>query len=219
MKQVNKEGFSLVEMLIAMTITVFIMAGIITLLAYGTRSMSNTQARAALQDQAKEGVNHISTHVLEGTEVAWDKDKTRGGLLIGNKVKEINKDTGAWEERYEWCLYWLADGVEAGDPDLLCFIRLEDLVDETSALPSDFDTKDAEGRFGALAPKLQSLEAAKKQKGHLLCDNVKSFACKRQEKKDADGNTIGKASLHIELELKDDKSEFKSEKDIMMRNQ
>ena len=51
-KKMNKEGFSLIELVIAMAVTVVVMSGIITLIAYSTRSMNLTQARAALQVQA-----------------------------------------------------------------------------------------------------------------------------------------------------------------------
>lgn len=218
-RQGNNEGFSLVELLVAMVITVFVMSGIVTLLSYGTRSMNDTQARAALQDQAKDAVNHISTSVLEGTEINLDEEgRTRGALLIGKREKKVNETLGVIEESYNWYLYWVAGNVEAGGSDLLCFIRLEDLEDETSSeLSLNFDTKSAKDRFAELAPLLQSLEAAKKQKGHLLCDDVESFECTTKD--DMGGGSIERNFLHIALELKDERSDFMCEKDITMRNQ
>lgn len=224
MKKMNKEGFSLIELVIAMAVTVVVMSGIITLIAYSTRSMNLTQARAALQDQAKDSVNHISTRVMEGGSVTPYDDviagdgKTRGALLIQNtKVKEDGT------EEFTWYLYWVSAGTASGDPDMLCFAPLADLAVETSQppIPDEYEKKDKDDKLTYLAALIPAVESVGMQKGHLLCDDVTKFECKVQQNEDPADSTIkvGKESLAVSITLKDDKSEFTCDKEITMRNQ
>lgn len=224
MKKTMREGFSLIELMIAMAITVVVMAGIITMIAYSTRSMSLTQARAALQDQAKDSVNHISTHVMEGSSVTPYDDlvsgdsKARGALLIQNKTIE-----GDGTEKYTWDLYWVSAGVESGDPDMLCFSPLADLVSEVShsPIPDEYEKKDDTEKQSYLAALIPEVESTGIQKRHMLCDDVSKFECGIHQNEDPADSTIkvGRQSLAVSLVLKDDKSEFKCDKEIMMRNQ
>ncbi len=41
-KRVEREGYSLIELMIAMTIAVFVLAGLLALLGYGTQNMRIT---------------------------------------------------------------------------------------------------------------------------------------------------------------------------------
>lgn len=220
----NKEGFSLIELMIAMAVTVIVMAGIITLIAYSTRSMNLTQARAALQDQAKDSVNHISTRVMEGnTVIPYDDvvagdSKTRGALLIQNKT--IKKDG---TEEYTWYLYWVSAGLSSGDSDMFCFASLADLAAETSQppIPDEYVKKNDTEKLSYLSDLISATESANLQKGHLLCDDVSKFECEVQQKEDPADSTVkvGKQFLSVSLVLKDNSSEFKCDKEIMMRNQ
>lgn len=224
MRKMNKEGFSLIELMIAMAISVIVMAGIITLIAYSTRSMNLTQARAALQDQAKDSVNHISTHVMEGNSVTPYDDvvagdsKTRGALLIQNKT--IKQDG---TEEFSWDLYWVSAGKASGDPDMLCFAPLADLAAEASQppIPDEYEKKNDTEKLTYLASLIPAVESAGIQKRHLLCDDVEKFECKVQQNEDPADSTVkvGRQSLSVLLKLKDDKSEFQSDKEITMRNQ
>ena len=224
LKTRQKEGFSLIELMIAMAITVIVMAGIITLIAYSTRSMNLTQARAALQDQAKDSVNHISIHVMEGSSVAPYNDVvagdsgTRGAILIQNK--NIKQDG---TEEFSWDLYWVSAGAASGDPDMLCFAPLADLAAEASQppIPDEYEKKKDEDKLPYLASLIPAVETAGIQKRHMLCDDVEKFECKVQQNEDPADSTIkiGRESLYVSMTLKDDKSEFKCDKEITMRNQ
>lgn len=224
MKKMYKEGFSLIELMIAMAITVIVMAGIITLIAYSTRSMNLTQARAALQDQAKDAVNHISTRVMEGNSVTPYDDavsgdsKTRGALLIQNKTI---KNDGT--EEFTWYLYWVSEGLSSGDPDMLCFAPLEDLASETSQppIPDEYEKKNDTEKLSYLSALIPAVESSGLQKGHLLCDDVEKFECEVQQKEDPADSTVkvGRQFLSVSLALKDERSEFQCNKEIMMRNQ
>ena len=101
----KKEGFSLVEMMIAMAVSVIVITGIISLIAYSTRSMSITQARAALQDAAKDSVAHISTHVMEGESVTPYEDTVTGyGVSRGAILIRKKKIQGDGTEELSWYL-------------------------------------------------------------------------------------------------------------------
>lgn len=108
MKKLNHEGFSLVEMIIAIAITSFVMMGVIALLAYSTRSMNDTQARIELQNEAKDAMNHITTYVMEGNKVTWDDAKK---ALIVKKDTITNEGvTGAAVSVSDEFYYWAVDG-------------------------------------------------------------------------------------------------------------
>ena len=53
MKQKSKEGFSLVEMLIALAASSIVMLAIMMIMGFCTSTMRRTQQRVDLQEQAK----------------------------------------------------------------------------------------------------------------------------------------------------------------------
>lgn len=99
-KKVNREGFSLVEMIIAITISAIVMAAIIALLAYASNSMKVTQARVELQEQAKDATNHISTYAMESADVKWN-DTTMCLTVIKEKIGS-DGNVESTEEFYYW---------------------------------------------------------------------------------------------------------------------
>lgn len=103
MKEWNKEGFSMVEMLIAMAISSIVMISVIALLGYGTHNMNLTQAKVALQDQAKDATNHISSYVTEASNITWDDT---------GKILTVQKDSIGIDgtvSATENLLYWHKD--------------------------------------------------------------------------------------------------------------
>ena len=52
LNRMNKEGFSMIELLIAIAISTIVMGCVIALMGYASHSMNMTQARIALQEQA-----------------------------------------------------------------------------------------------------------------------------------------------------------------------
>ena len=94
-----RDGFSMVEMLIAVAVSAIVMTSLIALLAYTMRSTSRTQTRIAIQNEAKDAVNHISGYVLEGNHVTW-KDGPKL-LVVERDVEEDQTDpvTGAVETK------------------------------------------------------------------------------------------------------------------------
>lgn len=95
-KQLQREGYSLVELLIAVAISAIVLAGLLGLLGFGTKNMRLTQTRVALQNQAKDATNHISTYVMEASEVFWDEDKSvlticQDKIGLDNKVESTEQ--------------------------------------------------------------------------------------------------------------------------------
>lgn len=100
MRRLEREGYSLVELMITMAITSIVLGGLIMLLSFGARNVRLTQARVALQNQAKDAINHISTYVMEASDIQWDAGT---GVLTIVKDK-IGLDNNV--ESTERFLYW-----------------------------------------------------------------------------------------------------------------
>lgn len=193
----NKEGFTLVELLLAMTITSLVLIGLVALISYSTRSMRMTQARVALQNQAKDVVNHISAYVLEsGAKVSWDDTNK---LLTVRKEKVKHEGAPAAQvDSVEAYAYWMKT-----DSDGEAHIYFS----EATTLDSAFDPKDD---ASTIDPSKLTAD-----KTCLLADDVDDFKCELKKTLDGAENQV----LHVQVKLKDTISEFDCEKDIMMRNQ
>lgn len=103
MRKKMKDGYSLMELMIAVAISSIVLVGIISLLGFGTKNMRLTQARVDLQNQAKDATNHMSTYVMEGNSVLWNKD---------SKILTITKQkigTNNLPADFEWSYYWKKD--------------------------------------------------------------------------------------------------------------
>lgn len=191
-KRVERKGYSLVELMIAMTITVFVLAGLLALLGYGTNNVRITQSVVALQNKAKDATNHISTYTMEASEIAWDEDEE---ILIVTKkdiVQEQNADGTYPDPKVETYYYWKDQ--DADHIGGIYFARRDKVID-----PSD-------------ATKV-ILNAAP---DFLLVDDIEDFKCEVEENDDT-----GKKILHMQLKLKNqlDEAEFECKKDVYMRNQ
>lgn len=200
MKKVEREGYSLVELLIAMTISVFVLAGLLALIGYGTNNMRLTQSLVALQNKAKDATNHISTYAMEASEVEWDEEKDAVKKILKITKKTISQEVdseGNYPEDPKTYYYWKVHDSSA-DPDSVgeIYFAREDKVTVSGV---------------EVTPK-----SGYKMVDFLLVDDIKDFQCEVRENKDT-----GKKSLHIELKLKNksDDSEFECKKDVYMRNQ
>lgn len=193
----SKEGFSLVELLLAMGITAILLSGLIVLISYSTRSMRMTQARVALQDQAKDVLNHISSYVLSsGATVTWDD--TNKVLTVRRENIEHAGAAASHVDSVDAYVYWVAADSE-GKKHLY--------FSEATARDSAFDPKD----------KTQTVDASvlTAESTCLLADDIDDFTCELKKTLD----DAEKQVLHVTVKVKDEISEFDCEKDIMMRNQ
>lgn len=208
MSRWKREGYSLVELMIAMALTAIVLVGLMALFSYGTHNMRITQAMVALQNQAKDATNHISTYAMEANDIEWYADK--GVLRIKKPV--LSNDggaggavtpspaTGSSKVETETCYYWMAKN---GDEGAICFAKkktaeITDEEEDIDNLPSVIDQQ------------------------YLLVDDIyedsgegiKGFECEVKE-----NDTTGKKVLHVEINLKNDRAKFQCKKDIYMRNQ
>ncbi len=103
MKQKMREGYSLMELMIAIAISSIVLLGVVGLLGFGTRNMRLTQACVDLQNQAKDAINHMSAYVMEGSRVTWDEDSE-----ILSIIREKTGDDNQTEST-EYAYYWKKD--------------------------------------------------------------------------------------------------------------
>lgn len=191
-KRVEREGYSLIELMIAMTITVFVLAGLLALLGYGTQNMRLTQSMVALQNKAKDATNHISTYTMEASEIVWDEDKE---ILIVTKKdisQEQNADGTYPDPKIETYYYWKDQDVDHIGG--IYFARRDKVIDPSDATKVTLNAKP----------------------DFLLVDDIEDFKCEIEENEDT-----GKKILHMQLKLKNqlDEAEFECKKDVYMRNQ
>lgn len=192
MKRIKREGYSLIELMIAMTLSVFVLAGLIALLGYGTQNMRITQSVTALQNKAKDATNHISAYTMEASDIYWDEDKKILAVTKKDIPQEQNADGTYPDPKVETYYYW--KGQDADHVGGIYFARREKVVD-----PSD-------------ASKVTLVSEPK----YLLTDDIEDFQCEIEENKDTK-----KKILHMQLMLKDklEDAEFECKKDVYMRNQ
>lgn len=185
----RREGYSIVELLIAMGLTAIVLAGLLALLGYGTRNMRITQSLVALQNQAKDATNHISAYAMEASDIKWDEDKEVLEVVRKTVPQELDATGNYPEPIVETCYYWR--GTDADGVGGIYFAKKDKVVDVTDA---------------------SKVNLVAKQE-FLLVDDIQEFRCEVKENKDT-----GKKVLHIELQLKNDETEFECKKDIYMRN-
>ncbi|MCH5252313.1 MAG: prepilin-type N-terminal cleavage/methylation domain-containing protein [Lachnospiraceae bacterium] len=130
MKELNKEGFSLVEIIIAIAISSIVMLSVIALLGYGSHNMKLTQAKVALQDQAKDATNHISSYVTEASNIDWDDTDKMLTIERDTIDNESQKESivGSTEKFFYWykdkALYFAREA-EVSDPAALAAAELK----------------------------------------------------------------------------------------------
>ncbi len=199
MKKMKKEGYSLVELLIAIAVSSIVMLAVIGLLGYGSQSMKMTQAKVALQEQAKDALNHISTYVQESSEAKWDDTKFTDCkfLVLVKKGVKNDGDAKATEtlNMADVYYYWYMDSAKT-----VYFASRKTLLEEQGAADPDNDKT--------------TVVLLKNDKKHMLVEDVDDFKGEVVENEDTKNET-----LHITMKLKDDVSEYNCERDINMRNQ
>lgn len=201
MEKMNKEGYSLVELLIAISVSAIVMLAVIGLLGYGSQSMNQTQAKVALQEEAKDSLNHIAAYVQESTDGAWDDTTHANGDLLALMKKKIKNDgnakvteTVSTEDIY---YYWYLPASKT-----VYFATRKTLLEEQGVPAADLDTD------------MTTVVDLKNEKKHMLVEHVNNFKAKVIEDTDTKNKTV-----HITMKLKDDVSQYECERDINMRNQ
>ena len=190
MKKMNRDGYSLIELMIAVTLTAIVLAGLLALLGYGTHNMRITQALVALQNQAKDATNHISTYTMEASDIEWDEDSNILVVTKESVPQEVDAEGNYPAPVVEQCYYW--KGQDADGVGGIYFAKRDKVVDPVDNTKVNLEAK----------PEF------------LLVDDIQDFQCNVNENQDT-----GKKVLHIELQLENDETKFTCQKDVYMRNQ
>lgn len=92
-------GFSLIELIIAIALSVMVSGIIIALISVTSNSMARTKSKVALQSQANIAMNHMINMVQKASDVSFDS--THQIAIVTNKTK-----AGHDEEKV---VYWEKD--------------------------------------------------------------------------------------------------------------
>lgn len=111
MKENRNAGFTLVEMLIAMLISLIIISGVGIFMVTATRNYQATDKQVDLQLEAQDVANAISDRILEANNVYYDPKsddiyiRIYYGLESGNADKKASKQDILWFDKSESTLY------------------------------------------------------------------------------------------------------------------
>lgn len=199
----DKEGFSLVELMIALAMTAIVMLIVIGLMGFGVRNLTITRAEVSLQQEAEDAAKHMTSYAMEGSRIHLD---------TANKKLQIDKDTvdptGAVTATDSW-LYWQVD-------DKIYFgkIGTDPGVDPiASASPSTVPSA-APSTAPSAPPSAAPSAGPSSIDDYLLAEHVKSFSCEVVE----DAVTKKKA-VRVIVNMEGSESTFDYHKQVFLRNQ
>ena len=93
---INQKGFTLIELMISLTLGLIISAAAILLFLTGQKSLSMQQGTSDLQDNANFGLNYITKDLrlmnLNSTQAIVTDQTVLGGVVLTSSVNAI--DTG-----------------------------------------------------------------------------------------------------------------------------
>lgn len=186
----KREGFSLVELLVTMAVTTIVLGGLIMIMGFAAHNMRITHAMVDLQDKAKDSTNHISTYVMESSNMEWD-DHKKVLMVTKESVTHVTNAAGEYPEPLVTkCYYW--QGQDANGKGGIYFAR-EDKVK---------DTHDPSKVTLVSKPEF------------LLTEDVRNFSCKVNT-----DDVSGRKILQLDIKLANEDASFECKKDIYMRNQ
>lgn len=199
--KLNNKGFSLVEVLVAVAVSTIVFGAITALIVFASNSSRQTNARVALQNEAKDAVNHMEAYIIEAQSATWDSTANALVLIkdsedakevetgnhtldtVGPKVKVFNtakKTFTYWYDKTAKKLFFGECRTTASDQT--------NTVDLTASLPTD--------------------------DMYLLADNVEDFSLSIEKNKVSDKYTV---NFHVQF--KDNISEYSLDKCVYLRNQ
>ena len=241
----SREGFSLIEMIIAIAIVAIVMSGVLLLLSYATGMMRRTNNQVSLQNQSKDAMLHITTHVQEASEAA--SFASGQGLAVA-RVKKNDDGTPYYVSVSS---YWIdsstfASGgglrTEAFETDrgtggkvYFCERQYPEYESDGVTVKSGFLTADqylkSNGKdvdFTKVVIPVDDLAALEVDE-NMFIKNVTGFNCEVKERTSAftsgavfsTGSAIAGDTVTVQLALVDESGDatFNNVKDIYMRNQ
>ena len=123
-RNTNREGFSLIEMIIAIAIVGIVMSGVILLISYSTNNMRRTSNSVSLQNQTKDAILHMTTYIQEGSEAEWYDQDGKKVLMVAKRVKNSEGSTDSLEVSH----YWLKPEADADASDDKGLVFAKDVV-------------------------------------------------------------------------------------------
>lgn len=99
LKKENNGGFTLIELMLAILISLIVGAALLVLLTYSSNNMAQTQSKVSIQEEAKDVMNHITNIGMEGSYATCS---AIGATIPTLTIKNTTTDN---EERKE-VVYW-----------------------------------------------------------------------------------------------------------------
>lgn len=94
---INQKGFTLIELMISITLGLIISAAAVLLFMTGQKSLSMQQSVSDLQDNANFGLNYITKDLrlmnLNSTKAIMDDQTVFGGIVLTSSVNPVNIGT------------------------------------------------------------------------------------------------------------------------------
>lgn len=198
--KLNNKGFSLVEVLIAVAISTIVFGAITAMMIFATNSMRDTNDKIALQNQAKDAINHIESYCMEAEEASWEPGGVSNALVVFEKRKDVKKECTTEDGTIE------ADKVENLETYAYVYWLMDNDGDDSNGKCLYFGKCSKDGNI--------TLGTLKSDDIYLLADGVESFECKVDKNKESE-----KRQVSIKLELKNKRGEYSSSKTVYLRNQ
>lgn len=233
--KLNNKGFSLVELMLAIVISTIVFGAVTALMTFSSKSMRDTEARIAVQNQAKDAMNHMESYILESERAYWDDsekllilftNEKQGkemikGLEDGSKtladIKDMTsdsyaywfKDTGAASPGGEQCVYFGKCSSESSPgPTSPPVVSLPPGATSTPAPSMNPIVQIVD------VSTLSTLDASD-LRNYLLAEDVITFGCKVMQNEDSK-----KYLVDIDMKLDDGVApEYSCGKKVYLRNQ
>ncbi len=202
-RKLNDNGFSLIELLVAILVCTVVMGAITSLMIFSSSSMNKTNSRINVQTSAKDALNHMEAYVMEAEGVYYDSTH-HAMIVFTNKddYENIESHTLSLDKiatfTHNVYVYWLSGGD-------LCFGKL--------AFPSaGLSTMELQKENGMLVD-IMNLPA--NHSYYLLGEDCKKFECQINT-----NHVTDKKSVYLKVGFKDKIApEYDSERTIFLRNQ
>lgn len=111
MKKMDNQGFSLIELMLAMAMMSFVAIGALTIFSSATRSYQYSNNELNLQTEAQILINHIEERALTASNVSYDKiTGTDDYLLTLYHIQYFDKEYSAVTKED---IFWIHKGTDA----------------------------------------------------------------------------------------------------------
>ncbi|MBO6108191.1 MAG: prepilin-type N-terminal cleavage/methylation domain-containing protein [Eubacterium sp.] len=219
----KREGFSLIEMIIAIAIVGIVMSGVILLISYSANSMRRTTNTVNLQNETKDALIHMTTYLQEGTDVFWD-DIDKALYIIKEKKDSEGKPVSVEFDLYKYTIeetVTLEDG-SIENRGVINFIRSNCPTDKIEDIYNDDNTID-QPVVKSIVSSVGSVSTGSAA-STVFAKDIIGFDCELLNNSITDGaasgTAIGGRCLRLSIEMKNESGDarFLSTKEVFLRN-